>query len=137
MTRRISRSPALSLSVTLGATCLFIACAIKAFPQETKAPLAYALPNGQFKVTFEAGSIASLRRAQDRVDTDYIQTGRRLGDVFLRYRGKDGAWVSADTTQLVPSGTFVPSDDGQSYTATYQVLYAPPGSNTRCCSAAV
>jgi len=87
---------------------------------------------GQFNLKLDAGAIVSLRRAQDAVDTEYIQSSRRLGDVFIRYRGKDGAWVSADTAQLAQSGagTFVPSADGRSYSATYQVLYAPPGSNT-------
>jgi len=85
---------------------------------------------GQFNLKLDAGAIVSLRRAQDAVDTEYIQAGRRLGDIFLRYRGKDGAWVSADTGQLAQTGTFTPSADGQSYTAVYQVLYAPSGSNT-------
>ena len=89
-------------------------------------------PIGQFNLKLDAGAIVSLRRNQDRVDTDYIQTGRRLGDVFLRYRGKDGAWVSADTAQLAQgtAGIFTPSADGKSYFATYQVLYAQPSSNT-------
>ena len=45
-----------------------------------------------FDVKVETGGIVSLRRVNDGFPTDYIQTNRRLGDVSLRYRGKDGAW---------------------------------------------
>jgi len=132
MSEGLSRNHgAISLLPVLASACLLIAFAILVFPQEST-PVASGLPNGQFNIKFDAGGIVSLRRAQDRVDTDYIQTGRRLGDVFLRYRGKDAAWVSADTAQLAQSGagTFALSQDGRNYTASYQVLYAPPASNT-------
>ena len=57
---------------------------------------------------------------------------RRLGDVFLRYRGKDGAWQSVDTAQLARDGkvTFTSSVDGRLFKAGYQILYAPANSNT-------
>src|SRR5207245_362766 len=100
---------------------------------QTSGPLLTSGPaNGPFEIKLDAGAIVSLRHAQDRVDTEYIQTGRRLGDVFIRYRGRDAAWVSADTAQLAQSGagTFTASADGRSYTATYQVLYPPSSSNT-------
>lgn len=117
---------------TLRAVCLLLALASAAWSQ-TPSPLVTPSPaNGQFNIKLDAGAIVSLRHAEDPVDTEYIQTGRRLGDVFLRYRGKDAAWVSADTAQLAQSGAgiFTPSADGRSYTATYQVLYTPPSSNT-------
>jgi Family of unknown function (DUF5695) len=118
----------------LPSVCLLLVFAAAALSQTPKAP-AESPPvesNGQFKLKLDSGAIVSLRRAQDSLDTDYIQTGHRLGDFFLRYRGKDGAWVSADSAQLAQSGaaTFNSSEDGKSYTATYQVLYAPPGSNS-------
>lgn len=114
----------------LALVCLFLLGAGAALSQTDSR--AADSSNGQFVVKLDAGAIVSLRRAQDRVDTEYVQTGRRIGDVFIRYRGKDGAWVSADTAQLAQSGaaTFTPSADGRSDTASYQVLYAPPGSNT-------
>jgi len=86
----------------------------------------------QFDVKVDNGAITSLRNANDRVVTDYIQTGRRLGDVSIRYRGKDGAWQSSDTMQLARDGKveFKASPDGRTYTANYQVLYAPANSNT-------
>src|SRR5439155_8794427 len=121
-----------SLFGMLGAACLLLALAIDVSPQAGKPPVASGVPNGQFNLKLDAGAIVSLRRREDRVDTDYLQAGQRLGDAFLRYRGKDAAWVSADTAQLVRSGvgTFAFSQDGRSYSATYQILYAPPGSNT-------
>jgi hypothetical protein len=110
--------------------CFFLALASVSWSQTSTSPVGPA--GGQFNLKLDAGAIVSLRRAQDQVDTEYIQTGRRLGDVWLRYRGKDGAWVSADTAQLAQSGagTFAPGGDNRTYTAMYQVLYAPPGSNT-------
>ena len=86
----------------------------------------------QFDIKFEKGAIASLRRANDRVDTDYVQSGRRLGNILVRYRGKDGAWQSADTEQLATNGlgSFETSADGRQYTANYEILYAPASSNT-------
>jgi hypothetical protein len=127
MDERSARIPgSLNPSRTLAAVCLFFAFATAALSQ-TAAP-----PGEQFEVKFDAGAIVSLRRAQDRVDTEYVQAGRRLGDVFIRYRGKDAAWVSADSAQLALSGagTFTPGAGGKSYTANYQILYAPASSNT-------
>ncbi len=117
---------------TLGAACLLFAFTATAPSQTTNSPFALGPSSGQFNLKLDAGAIVNLRRTDDRVDTDYIQAGQRLGDVFLRYRGKDGAWVSADTAQLARSGvgTFAFSEDERSYSATYQILYAPPGSNT-------
>jgi hypothetical protein len=121
-----------NIFLTCVTTFLFLAFTTAAFSQ-TSSPAAPLGPaNGQFNLKLDAGAIVSLRRAQDPVDTEYIQTSRRLGDVFLRYRGKDGAWVPADTAQLAQSGagTFAPNADGKGYTATFQVLYAPANSNT-------
>ena len=111
---------------------LLLAFTTAASSQTNNSPLTVGPASGQFNLKLDAGAVVSLRRAQDRVDTEYIQTGRRLGDVFLRYRGKDGAWVPADTASLAQngSGTFAPSPDGNSYKATFQILYAPPNSNT-------
>src|SRR5438874_5079494 len=116
----------------LRAVCLLVAFTTASSSQTPSPPITSGPANGQFNLKLDAGAIVNLRRTDDRVDTDYIQAGQRLGDVFLRYRGKDGAWVSADTAQLSRSGvgTFALSPDGRSYTATYQILYAPPGSNT-------
>jgi hypothetical protein len=117
---------------TLRAVCFLLAFTTGVLSQTSSPLVTFGPANGPFEIKLDAGAIVSLRHAQDRVDTEYIQTGRRLGDVFIRYRGKDAAWVSADTAQLAQSGagTFTASADGRSYTATYQVLYPPPSSNT-------
>ncbi len=85
-----------------------------------------------FDVKVDMGGIVSLRRVNDAFPTEYVQTNRRLGDVSLRYRGKDGAWQSADTAQLARDGkgTYTSSDDGRLHKASYQILYAPANSNT-------
>jgi len=85
-----------------------------------------------FQVTLENGAITSLHHTGDSFPTEYVQNGRRIGDVFLRYRGKDGAWQSADTAQLARDGkgTYTSSDDGRLHKASYQILYAPANSNT-------
>ncbi|PYS68514.1 MAG: hypothetical protein DMF69_19965, partial [Acidobacteria bacterium] len=94
--------------------------------------VASARAQNTFDVKVDTGSIVSLRRVNDGFPTDYIQSNRRLGDVSLRYRGKDGAWQSADTAQLARDGkgVYTTSDDGRFYKASYQVLYAPANSNT-------
>jgi hypothetical protein len=91
-----------------------------------------ALAQGTFDVKLDNGAIVGLRRVNDRFPTDYIQNARRLGDVSLRYRGKDGAWQTVDTTTLAREGKLAlnNSTDGHSYKATYQVLYSPASSNT-------
>src|SRR5262249_58539195 len=103
MTEVSSRNPT-SISLFCVAACFMIAFAINASTQVAKTPTTTGATNGEFNIKLDAGAIVSLRRTEDRVDTDYIQAGRRLGDVFLRYRGKDAAWVSADTAQLAQSG---------------------------------
>ncbi len=57
---------------------------------------------GQFDVQFGAGTIESLRRTDDAIDTQYIAEGRRLGDVLLTYRFPGKEWQSASTASLTP-----------------------------------
>jgi hypothetical protein len=77
----------------------------------------------QFAVKFDAGAMISLRPAHDPSGTEYVQSGRRLGDVGIRYRRQDpnADWQSVDTATLKNSGTFVASEDGSQYKATYQI----------------
>lgn len=90
------------------------------------------LSQSTFDVKFDVGGIVSLRRVNDAFPTEYLQSNRRLGDVSLRYRGKDGAWQSAETSRLASVGkvTINSSVDGHKYKASYQVLYAAASSNT-------
>ncbi|HXE06763.1 MAG TPA: DUF5695 domain-containing protein [Acidobacteriaceae bacterium] len=52
-----------------------------ALPSAAQAPAA-----SPFKVEYSASGISSLKRVQDKYDTDYIQSGHALGDLFIRYR---------------------------------------------------
>jgi len=63
-------------------------------------PAAASAADSQFDVKLAAGTILSLRRAADAIDTQYIAEGRRLGDVLLTYRSGDGPWQSASTSSL-------------------------------------
>ena len=44
----------------------------------------------RFAVTFDDGAIASLRCADDTIDTEYVAPDARLGEVILRYREGGG-----------------------------------------------
>jgi hypothetical protein len=44
------------------------------------------LKNEQFQVSASKSGIASLRRAHDKYDTEYIAPGRTLGDLVISYR---------------------------------------------------
>ncbi len=116
----------------LASGCLLFACTIAGPSQTTRQSAPAAAVKRQFEVKLDAGGITSLRRSEDRFNTEYIQSGRRLGDLSLRYRGKDGAWQSVDTSQLNrdTQGTFATSADGRTYRATYEVRYAPANANT-------
>ena len=61
---------------------------------------AFAIVEGaasQFAVKVDAGAIVSLKRVGDAFDTDYVQAGRRLGDVIVKYRRGAGAWETLET----------------------------------------
>src|SRR5262245_11902604 len=51
----------------------------------------------QFAVKLDKGAILSLKRVGDAFDTDYVQSGRRLGDAIVRYRRGSGAWETLET----------------------------------------
>ena len=75
----------------------------------------------QFALKFDAGAVVSLRRVRDRFDTDYVQSGQRLGDIALTYRQPGGAWQSAATAELGSVRTAALSADGRQYAVTYSV----------------
>ncbi len=77
-------------------------------PTPALAQVAAAVPGAHarsdFDVAFEKGAIVSLRRMNDAFDTNYVQTGGRVGDVVLRYRRGAGDWQTADTSMLAKEG---------------------------------
>ncbi len=54
------------------------------------------LANSSFEIQAEPSGLASLKRANDRYDTDYIAAGRALGNVLVRYKPPaDKDWQTA------------------------------------------
>ncbi len=84
-------------------------------------------PNGtvvgpsSFEIKFDAGAIVSLRPAQGTPDTQYVQAGRRLGDVVIRYRSPGGQWLSAGTAAVAGEGVFSTREDGREHKAAYPI----------------
>jgi hypothetical protein len=81
----------------------------------------YAAVAPSFKLQFEKGGIKSLRDANDAFQTDYIAPTRQLGEVLLRYRGRDGSWQDLSTRALEQDKETIwkAGADGNSYTASY------------------
>lgn len=74
-----------------------------------------------FQLKFDAGAIVSLKRTADSYDTEYVQQGRRIGDVLLKFRRGRGAWESLDTTTFADR-TVSASDNSAQYRAIYGSL---------------
>ncbi len=92
------------------------ACAQSADEQIT------SVASSQFAAKFDAGAIVSLRDPRDRKSTEFVQAGRRLGDVVLRYRQTGKPWQLIDTSTPAQSiaGTFSRRSD-EEYHAEYHV----------------
>lgn len=61
---------------------------------------AQSLRNSRFQIESSPAGLTSLKHTQDKYDTDYIASGRTLGDVLIRYRSvgeKDWKKASAAT----------------------------------------
>lgn len=75
------------------------------------APLAPAqsLHNDEFRLAYSSSGVKSLKRVQDKYDTDYIAQGRALGEVLIRYRSKgETEWQKASAA--FPDTENPPSD---------------------------
>ncbi|MEX2284296.1 MAG: DUF5695 domain-containing protein [Gemmatimonadota bacterium] len=55
----------------------------------------------QFVVRLDNGAIVSLKRRGDAFDTDYVQAGRRLGDVIVRYWHDPREWTTLQTVDAL------------------------------------
>jgi hypothetical protein len=79
------------------------------------ASIAQSLQDSQFQLSYSSSGITSLKRVQDKYDTDYIARGRAFGDLLLRYRARgEKDWKKASGAMLdTPSGT---QQDGVSFT---------------------
>lgn len=58
-----------------------------------------SLSDSQFQLNYSSWGVTSLKRIQDKYDTDYIARGRTLGDLLIRYRGAgEKEWKKAGAT---------------------------------------
>ena len=65
-----------------------------------------SLQNSEFHVTYSFSGVTSLKRVQDKYDTDYIARGRTLGDVLIRYRSEgEKEWRKASAALLDPKNS--------------------------------
>ena len=76
-----------------------------------------------FVVRMEGGGVASLKRRSNAFDTDYIQSGRRLGEVVLRFRENEGEWQTVDTRESTDA-VVESSPGGDMHRATYRITRA-------------
>ncbi len=81
-------------------------------------------PSSQFQLKLNAGAISSLKHVHDSLDTEYVISGRRLGDAVLRYRKPGGDLREVQTAKLAQAGdvTCSPNADGPEYDAVYRIL---------------
>ena len=64
-----------------------------------------------FEVKFDAGALVSLKSARDPQHTEFVQAGKRLGDVLMRFRRTGGEWLTVQTADLAkPSASSANSD---------------------------
>ena len=105
--------------------CLLVAWTCRLSAQPDRRTIAKLTTLGvAVRSEFDEGAIVSLRRRDDRVDTDYVNSGRRLGDVARALPPRDGDdWQRADTAELARSddGRILPERRWPSIRATYTV----------------
>jgi hypothetical protein len=98
----------------------FLQTAGKGIALGALAPELFRPPSlSEFVVKIEAGAIVSLKRAGDAFDTDYVQSGRRLGDAVVSYRRDNGAWTRFETASFAERAVTA-SEGGAAHVATYR-----------------
>ena len=68
---------------------------------------AQTLANQQFDIRYSSAGLTSLKHFQDVYDTDYVASGRALGDVLIRYR------KSGETEWRLAQAAHDPQAEGQ------------------------
>jgi hypothetical protein len=108
--------------VVLVSASLFVALPVAACAQSAGEPIS-SVATSQFTAKFDAGAIVSLTSSRDRNHSEFVQSGRRLGDVVLRYRQTCKQWQLIETSNLAGSnsGTLSRTSDEAEYRAEYQV----------------
>jgi hypothetical protein len=78
---------------------VLIALAISIFV----APVAFAQAqqSSQFQIEYSPAGVTSLKHLRDKYDTDYISSGRALGDLLIRYRAAgEKDWKQASAASM-------------------------------------
>src|SRR6185312_13343737 len=58
--------------------------------------ISQTLTNNAFNIRYGAGGITSLKRVNDKYDTEYLSPGGLLGNVVIQYRtATNSAWTTA------------------------------------------
>jgi hypothetical protein len=76
---------------------------------------------GEFQVSFDAGAVSSLKAVSDRFHTEYVEAGKRLGDVSLRFRFPGGEWRAVNTAGLAREAEISPDAGGAASMASYPI----------------
>ena len=62
----------------------------------SKSTFGQTLTNNAFNIRYSAGGITSLKRANDKYDTDYLSVGGTLGNLVIQYRtSTNSGWTTA------------------------------------------
>jgi len=82
---------------------------------------AQQLENDRFQLRFSDSGLSSLKHTHDVYDTDYVLSGRAVGDVLVRYKVAGQAWKQVDSAT---AGAENPSGHGMRYS--YKIGRAIP-----------
>jgi hypothetical protein len=95
---------------------------IVAFAQKTPEAKSSS-PISQFELKFDARAIVSLKHTDDRDAAEFIQPGRSLGKIILKYRDGEKDWQPGDTSESSQPGSTTVSQraDGTEYRSTSQI----------------
>jgi Family of unknown function (DUF5695) len=76
--------------------------------------ISQTLSNNAFNIQYGAGGITSLKRVNDKYDTEYLSVGGLLGNVVIRYRtSTNSGWMTA--REAGPGATVSAGGDAISY----------------------
>jgi len=81
--------------------------------------------NSDFEVKFDAGALVSLKSARDPQHTEFVQAGKRLGDVLMRFRRTGGEWLTVQTADLAKPSAASANSDSTGCSTRYFVTSGP------------
>jgi hypothetical protein len=122
--RRNRTAHAVSVLVQIG--LLICISSAHAFGQSTSKENS-SPPKSQFDLKVDAGSIVNLKHSGDHDAAEFIQPGRSLGGIVLKYRDGQGDWQQGETvkTGQQSSATVSQGPDRTDYRSTAQIANGP------------